>query len=164
MLAEIATHPILTALEAVKDPEIPVLSIVDLGIITEIEAAEDFSSATVTMTPTFSGCPALHMMREDVRKTVEAMGYKEVNVEVSFEKPWSTDRISERGRELIKNFGLAPPQLHGGNVDMEKLAMTACPHCNSTDTTMNTMFGPTLCRSLHFCFDCMQAFEAFKPV
>lgn len=164
MLAETLPHPILTALEAVKDPEIPVLSIVDLGIITEIEAADDLSSATVTMTPTFSGCPALHMMREDVRKTVEEMGYKEVKVEVSFEKPWSTDRISERGRELIKNFGLAPPQIHGGNIDMEKLALTACPHCNSTDTTMNTMFGPTLCRSLHFCFDCMQAFEAFKPV
>ena len=150
------------ALEAVMDPEIPVLSVVDLGIITNVNM--DGSRASVKMTPTFSGCPAIKLMEKQVHDAVKALGFEEVAVETNFDVQWNTDRISAKGKEIIKNFGLAPPPQHNGNIDMNQLAHTACPHCDSENTTMKSPFGPTLCRSLHYCFDCLQAFEAFKPI
>jgi ring-1,2-phenylacetyl-CoA epoxidase subunit PaaD len=150
------------ALEAVMDPEIPVLSVVDLGIITDVSM--DGSRASVKMTPTFSGCPAIKLMEKQVHDAVKALGFEEVAVETNFDVQWNTDRISAKGKEIIKNFGLAPPPQHNGNIDMNQLAHTKCPHCDSENTTMKSPFGPTLCRSLHYCFDCLQAFEAFKPI
>jgi ring-1,2-phenylacetyl-CoA epoxidase subunit PaaD len=116
------------------------------------------------MTPTFSGCPAIKLMEKQVHDAVKALGFEEVSVETNFDVQWNTDRISAKGKEIIKNFGLAPPPQHNGNIDMNQLAHTACPHCDSENTTMKSPFGPTLCRSLHYCFDCLQAFEAFKPI
>ncbi len=155
---------IWTALYDVKDPEIPVISVVDLGIIVKI-VMDDQSKATVTMTPTFTGCPAIDYMKEEIQAKVAGLDFvKEAEVIVDFSEAWTSDRISDKGRDQLKNFGLAPPAKHGGNVDMAAVSKVSCPNCGSADTTLNTPFGPTLCRSIHFCFNCKEGFEGFKPV
>jgi ring-1,2-phenylacetyl-CoA epoxidase subunit PaaD len=150
-------------LKKVKDPEIPTISIVDLGIVTGIDI--DGNNVHVTLTPTFAGCPALKLMENmvvDHLNSVEAVG--NVSVETSFETTWSTDLITPEGLEAIKKHGLAPPKRSCSQLSMELLEDTKCPYCDSSDTTMKSPFGPTLCRSLHYCNNCKQAFEGFKPV
>jgi len=155
---------IWAALQAVKDPEIPVISVVDLGIITKVELNEE-QVARVTMTPTFTACPAIHVMKKEIQQCVTDLDFvKEVEVEVDFSVSWTSDLISEKGRQQIKEFGLAPPAKRQRNKDLEALLNVNCPHCESKDTSLNNLFGPTLCRSIHFCYNCKQAFQAFKPV
>ena len=158
----ISKEDILTWLQDVKDPEIPVLSLVDLGVITDVSITDDH--VKVTMTPTFVGCPALDYMKKDIIETLQSKGIEDPEVEVSFETQWNSNRISEKGREALKKFGLAPPPKHNLIIDLDILERVNCPYCDSKNTTMNTPFGPTLCRSLHYCNDCKQAFEQFKPV
>lgn len=159
---ENTTTAIWEAISTVMDPEIPVLSVVDLGIITEVTLFD--GRVKVGMTPTFSGCPAIKLMEKQVKEAVESLGFTDVVVETNFDVSWSSNRISDKGREIIKNFGLAPPPKYKDQPDLTALAHTACPHCNSENTTLKTPFGPTLCRSMHYCYDCLQAFEQFKPI
>lgn len=160
----LSTEAIRTALKEVKDPEIPTISVVDLGIVTGIEVDGE-GNVHVQLTPTFSGCPALKMMEDLVRARVEKMtGVGRVEVETTFDVPWNTNMISEEGLEALKKHGLAPPPRHEGYIELDVLSDTPCPYCNSHNTTMQTPFGPTLCRSMHYCKNCHQAFEAFKPV
>jgi ring-1,2-phenylacetyl-CoA epoxidase subunit PaaD len=160
----LSTEIIRTVLKEVKDPEIPTISVVDLGIVTGIEVDAD-GNVQVQLTPTFSGCPALKMMEDLVKARVEKMpGVGEVRVETTFDVPWNTNMISEEGLEALKKHGLAPPPRHEGYFELDVLSDTACPYCGSHNTTMQTPFGPTLCRSMHYCKNCHQAFEAFKPV
>jgi ring-1,2-phenylacetyl-CoA epoxidase subunit PaaD len=150
-------------LEDVKDPEIPVLSLVDLGVITHVDI--DGETIDIEMTPTFVGCPALDFMKEDIIRVLREHGAKDVNVKVSYRDPWVSDKISEKGRAALKKFGLAPPPssllLFG---DIEVLEHAVCPRCNGTNTEIKNLFGPTLCRSIHYCYDCREAFEQFKPL
>lgn len=159
----ITEHDILQWLEAVKDPEIPVLSLIDLGVIRKVIIEED-GKVRVTMTPTFSGCPAMDVMREDVEKTLEEHGIDDHEVKMTFEDQWNSNMISDKGLRALKDFGLAPPSKHNLIVDIDILENTACPFCDSHNTEMKSPFGPTLCRSLHYCNDCKQAFEQFKPL
>jgi len=150
-------------LDAVKDPEIPVLSLVDLGVITEVNVAGDH--VRVEMTPTFVGCPAMDYMRNEVVTVLETHGVSNAEVNVTLKKSWSTDHISEKGKAALKAFGLAPPPgLRGVIKDIDILEHAVCPRCNGTNTVMRSPFGPTLCRSLHYCHDCREAFEQFKPL
>ena len=159
-----ATQAIWAALETVKDPEIPVISVVDLGIITAVTIDSE-QRATVKMTPTFTACPAIDVMKKEIRDCVAALDFvKESKVEVDFEVAWTSDLISDKGREQIKNFGLAPPVKHGGQLDAAMMSHAKCPHCDSENNSLNALFGPTLCRSLYYCYDCRQGFQAFKPV
>ncbi len=153
---------VLQWLEAVKDPEIPVLSLVDLGVITNIEISNN--QVSVEMTPTFVGCPALDFMKEEVIQVIRQQGIENVSVTISFKKPWSSDMISEKGRAALKKFGLAPPQLAAFITDIDLLEHAQCPRCNSTNTEIKSPFGSTLCRSIHYCLDCKEAFEQFKPI
>ena len=148
-------------LEEVKDPEIPVLSIVDLGIITGVEINGD--AVTVALTPTFTGCPALDQIKADIRETLSRKGVKDVTVEVTFRTTWTTDRITERGKEALRQFGIAPPVL-GYIADLDILEHAICPRCNGNNTEVKNSFGATLCRSIHYCTDCREAFEQFKPL
>lgn len=150
------------ALEEVLDPEIPTISIVDLGIVTKIE--EKDNGVKVTLTPTFSGCPALKIMEDLVREKLADKGYSPVEVVTSFETQWNTNMISEKGLEALKKHGLAPPPRHDGYIELDVLSDTPCPLCGSRNTTLKTPFGPTLCRSMHYCNNCKNAFEGFKPV
>jgi ring-1,2-phenylacetyl-CoA epoxidase subunit PaaD len=150
-------------LEAVKDPEIPVLSLVDLGVITNV--AVDGDRVAIEMTPTFVGCPALDMMKREITEVLTDHGITSVEIEVSFRKPWTSDNISEKGKIALKNFGLAPPPSSKNLfTDIDVLEHVQCPRCSGTDTALKTPFGPTLCRSIHYCNTCREAFEQFKPL
>lgn len=154
---------ILEMLSEVKDPEIPTISIVDLGIVTGISEDSE-GTIQVKLTPTFSGCPALKIMEELVSQKLKEKGILKHQVITSFEVPWNTNRITEKGLEALKKHGLAPPPRHKGYIELDVLSDTPCPLCGSRNTTMQTPFGPTLCRSMHYCNNCKNAFEAFKPV
>ncbi len=152
-------------LEHVMDPEIRMLSVIDLGIIPQIDVDEDNASIIIYMTPTFSGCPAIHIMQTMIKDKVhEVLPDYAVDVKVDFERQWSSNLITEKGREALKNFELAPPKKFEGELDLNTLNDTACPICGSHNTTMQSPFGPTLCRSIHYCYDCKQSFQQFKPV
>jgi ring-1,2-phenylacetyl-CoA epoxidase subunit PaaD len=144
---------IRAALADVTDPEIPAISIVDLGIVHRAEVGPD-GAINVELLPTFVGCPAIEVVKSAVRDRLQAFG-RPVEVEVSFEVPWTSDRISEEGREQLRRSGFAPPG---------DLAAVHCPYCDSARVAMDSLFGPTLCRSLFYCRDCRQPFEAFKPI
>lgn len=152
-----------TALRQVMDPEIPTTSLVDLGIITGVDV-QDNGSVDVTMTPTFVGCPAIEMMKVSVEQCLRELGFSRVRVSVSLDIAWSTNRITDEGRAALLKHGLAPPETYEGALHLDVLNNIACPCCGSRDTTMASPFGPTLCRSLHSCRRCGEAFEAFKPV
>ena len=152
---------ILDALHQVKDPEIPVISVVDLGIITDVNVKEN--TACITMAPTFVGCPAIDYMRQQIKKKVEELGFEKVEVIVDREYKWSTNDISEKGKQLLKEFRLAPPPNFSGELSLDNLHKATCPNCGSANTTLNSPFGSTLCRAIHFCNDCKLTFEQFKP-
>jgi len=152
---------ILHILETVKDPEIPVLSLVDLGVITNVMV--EGTNVVVTMTPTFVGCPAMNYMKSEVETALLQHGF-EPRVEITFEKPWSSDLISEKGKAALKKYGLAPPPSNKIFTDLEILETAICPRCDGSNTEMKSPFGPTLCRALYYCHDCKEAFEQFKPL
>ncbi len=158
----ITANDVLQALYSVKDPEIPTISVVDMGIITDVAVNAD--GVVVTMTPTFVGCPAIDVMRADVQSAVEGMGVANVTVNVTFDVPWTTNRLTEAGKQALLKHGLAPPQPYDLELELTVLDHMACPYCGSTNTELKSPFGPTLCRSLHYCHVCLQAFEGFKPV
>jgi ring-1,2-phenylacetyl-CoA epoxidase subunit PaaD len=155
---------ILNLLEEVMDPEIPVLSLVDLGVITDITIKED-GFVKVNMTPTFVGCPAMEHMKNEVSEKLAENGIANHEVVITFDKQWNSDMISEKGRQSLKKFGLTPPPKHGNLIeDLDILEHAECPNCGSTHTELKSPFGPTLCRSLHYCLDCGEGFEQFKPI
>jgi ring-1,2-phenylacetyl-CoA epoxidase subunit PaaD len=160
----ITKEEVLQALEDVKDPEIPTISVVDLGIVTDVTITED-NSVFVKLTPTFAGCPALKVMENLVEKRLKEIDrINKVDVKTTFNVQWNTNMITEKGREMLKKHCLAPPPVHSGQVQIEILKHVKCPYCGSSDTDLKTPFGPTLCRSIHYCNNCLQAFEQFKPV
>ena len=153
---------ILDALQEVKDPEIPVISVIDLGVIHDVLLNGE--QVTVELTPTFAGCPAIDAMREDIIKVLGNYGIEQVEVKVLYNEPWSTNKISPRGRQLLKDFGLSPPPAFDGMLTLEVLQNAICPNCNSNNTYMMSTFGPTACRAIHHCNNCHETFEQFKPL
>jgi ring-1,2-phenylacetyl-CoA epoxidase subunit PaaD len=162
MVRQLSTDTIYAWLEEVKDPEIPVLSLVDLGVITAVDL--DGDRVRIEMTPTFVGCPALDYMKTDIVTVLKSHGVSDVSVDITFRTPWTSDRISEKGREALRNFGLAPPPDRAIFADLMVLTTAQCPRCGGSDTELKTLFGATLCRSLHYCRTCREAFEQFKPL
>ena len=156
---------VIDALKHVYDPEIPTISLVDMGIITSVEIRND-DDVKVTMTPTFVGCPAIDVMRKDAELAVRGLGVDHVEVEVNYDEPWSTNKLTDAGRAALLKHGLAPAEPYDETIEwkLDVLNNTQCPYCGSRDTTLKSPFGPTLCRSLHYCNNCLQAFEGFKPV
>jgi len=153
------------ALAGVADPEIPAVSVVDMGMIREIST--DGDTARVVVLPTFTGCPAIAEIISDVKVAVEDVdGVARVDVDTSFDPPWTADRITEDGRRKLTEFGLAPPTGNAPVLITEiGLPTTAkCPFCGSTDTRNENPFGPTPCRALYYCSACRNPFEQFKPV
>lgn len=151
------------ALETVKDPEIPVVSVVEMGIVRDVSIGED--GVVVKMTPTFSGCPALDVMRRDIEVRIHELGYENVTVETVLSPPWTTDWISDEAREKLRQFGLGPPAKHGGDLmSVAFLDVAECPRCGSKNTVIKNSFGPTLCKMIYYCNDCQDAFEQFKTL
>lgn len=162
MIETISAETIHSALNEIMDPEIPVVSLVEMGIIRAVTI--ESNAVTVTMTPTFSGCPALVEMQTLIRDKVYGLGADSVAVETSIAPPWTSDWITDEGRRKLKQFGLAPPQPHGGNVVMTFFDPVTCPRCDGIDTTLKNSFGSTLCRAIWYCHTCQDAFEQFKPL
>ena len=159
----ITKEKIYKALEQVMDPEIPVLNVLDLGMITAVQIA-DGDAVLVKMIPTFSACPAVALIRSNIRTVLEKELGAKVTVEIDKEAHWNSNRMLPAAKEKLKNFGIAPPQLHNGEAYSEILMHTACPHCNSEDTYLRSPFGSTLCRAIHYCRQCGHVFEHFKPL
>jgi len=158
----ITTAQIYEWLEEVKDPEIPVLSLVDLGVITDVAISD--STVKIEMTPTFVGCPALDLMKQEIEETLGKHGVNKLEIEVSYRKSWTSDMISDKGKRALEKFGLAPPPSRALFADLDILEHAVCPRCQGTDTELRNTFGPTLCRSIHYCNTCREAFEQFKPL
>lgn len=162
MMPTITIDEIYHWLDDVKDPEIPVLSVVDLGVITKVEIKND--SVMVELTPTFAGCPAMNFMKNEISEKLRSKGINNPEVRISFRVPWSSELITEKGKAALKKFGLAPPPSNKIFKDLEVLNAAQCPRCNGTNTIMKSPFGPTLCRSIYYCNNCLEAFEQFKPL
>jgi ring-1,2-phenylacetyl-CoA epoxidase subunit PaaD len=152
------------ALADIPDPEIPTISIVDLGVVREI-AVED-GRVRVAFTPTFLGCPALEVMRDRMAARIRELG-AEPDIDVVVDDSWTTDRITPEGRRKLRESGFAPPipRSEGGPqlVQLES-RIFRCPYCGSTDTRLENIFGPTPCRSIRYCAECRQPFEQFKTL
>ena len=158
------------ALAEIADPEIPAISLVDLGVIRgfAFEALPDGERLSVELMPTFVGCPAIEVMRQQIGERLADLHLAdEVAVNLSFAEPWTSDRITPAGREALRLSGFAPPMQIGstfGGDLLTVLPIATCPYCASRNTTLENPFGPTLCRAIYHCADCRQPFEAFKPV
>ena len=156
---------ILDWLQAVKDPEIPTISLIDLGVVRGVEIDATTSKVSVHLTPTFAGCPAMEYMKRDVERTLLAHGVPEVAVEISLREAWTSDMITDAGRAALRQHKLSPPPVLGNRVlDLDFLEYAECPNCHGHNTELRTPFGATLCRAVHYCHDCRQLFEQFKPV
>lgn len=157
------------AAAAVVDPEMPMLTLEDLGVIRGVETDGDL--ATVTITPTYSGCPAIEVMRDDLRAALSGAGFARVEVRTVFSPPWSTDWISDEGRRKLHEHGIAPPARVGararGPVPLTLVAPSVavrCPRCGSTATDELSRFGPTACTALRRCTVCREPFEHVKEI
>ena len=152
------------ALRGIPDPEIPVISIVDLGVVRDVRVEGE--RVEVDFTPTFMGCPALETMCRGIEEAIRALG-AEPSVRVVLDDSWTTDLITPEGREKLRTAGFAPPAPRSAGtptlIQLER-GPFRCPWCNSTDTTLENVFGPTPCRSLRYCNACRQPFEQFKTI
>jgi ring-1,2-phenylacetyl-CoA epoxidase subunit PaaD len=160
----ITAEQVWRALDEIPDPEIPVISLVDLGVVRDVEVSA--GQVRVAFTPTFLGCPALEVMQDAIASKIRDLG-GEPDVRVVADDSWSTDRITPEGREKLRQAGFAPPAPREAAaptlVSLTK-AVFRCPYCGSTETTLENIFGPTPCRSLRYCKSCRQPFEQFKTI
>lgn len=155
---------IRTILQEVKDPEVPVLSIEELGVLRDVKLTD--GQFEIIITPTYSGCPAMHAIMEDIKSVMEKHGIHNFQIKMIYSPAWTTDRMSETAREKLREYGIAPPSqsttshleaLHSG-----KSKPVTCPYCGSTETKLTSAFGSTACKALHYCNHCLQPFEEFK--
>ena len=159
----VTTELVWHALGEIPDPEIPVISIVDLGVVRGVRVEND--RVHIEFTPTFLGCPALEVMRDALAEKVRALG-GQPDVRVVLDDSWSTDRITPAGRRKLRESGFAPPVPRNGEPQLVQLQsrIFRCPYCGSTETRLENIFGPTPCRSIRYCADCRQPFEQFKTI
>jgi ring-1,2-phenylacetyl-CoA epoxidase subunit PaaD len=163
------------ALQDVLDPEVPVLSVCDLGIVRAVTARDD--GLEIVLTPTYSGCPATEVIERSVLDAIEAAGLGPARAVLRRAPAWTTDWISDQGREKLREYGIAPPGRCGGSglpagtapIRLVRAARTPpppvpCPHCGSAHTERLSAFGATACKALHRCLDCLEPFEHFKPL
>lgn len=156
---------VLDYLRSIKDPEVPVVDIVELGIVRSVELQN--SSIKVRITPTYSGCPAQKVIEEEIVSALKAKGFSNVEIITVLSPPWTTDWLSETTKLKLKSYGIAPPACTK-EVDAELVtlggreALVPCPFCDSKNSTLKSQFGSTACKALYYCNDCKQPFEYFK--
>ncbi len=159
---------IWSILETVVDPEIPVLTVVDLGVVREVRLGDD-GRVEVVITPTYSGCPAMNMIELNIVAALEAAGYRDPRITTALAPAWTTDWLSEAGRRKLEEFGIAPPARAAGAASRRALfgqgdEGVRCPRCGSTDTERISEFGSTPCKARHRCRDCLEPFDHFKCI
>lgn len=155
---------IIAWLEEVKDPEVPVLSIRELGVLRDVRV--DGDRTVVELTPTYSGCPAMRVMEDEVVRTLATHGVRDVQVKTVYSPPWTTDWMSEEAKAKLEAYGIAPPgpNVTDDLVPLRRRAPTRCPYCRSVDTAVRSEFGSTACKAILFCNACRQPFELFKAI
>ena len=154
-------------LEDVKDPEVPVLSVVELGIVRDVRIAD--GAVTVVITPTYSGCPAMHEIEQEIVRALGARGVDSVGLETVYAPAWTTDWMSEAAKQKLAAYGIAPPgHITSGPdiIPLQRRAVTAvpCPYCGSHETELRSFYGSTACKAIQFCRACKQPFEEFKAI
>ena len=150
-------------LQEVKDPEVPVLSVIDLGIVRSVQIDED-DKINITITPTYSGCPAMDVINMDIRLKLIEKGYRNISITQSLSPAWTTDWMSEEGKRKLKEYGIAPPNPKQQFCKEEMFVEEAvqCPRCHSHHTQLISQFASTACKSMYRCLDCKEAFDYFK--
>ena len=150
-------------LETVPDPEIPVINVVELGVVRKLEISDD--EVTVVITPTYTGCPAMNTFEADIIETLNKNGFENVKIKTIYAPAWTTDWLNEETKQKLKKYGIAPP----GKVSKDEVALFSeneksviCPYCESDHTRLTSRFGSTACKALHYCDACQQPFEEFK--
>lgn len=152
-------------LATVPDPEVPAISVVDLGIIRDVVVDEN--EICVTVTPTYSGCPAMREIEDDIRSALVAAGAPSVKIKTVYAPAWTTDWMSDAAREKLRAYGIAPPgpAEHSGLITLTRRTQpVACPFCGSSNTRLQSEFGSTACKAIHVCQSCRQPFDEFKPI
>ena len=158
--ASISINTVWDYLSEVLDPEVPVLSVVELGIVRKVEFHNE--EIIITITPTYSGCPATRVIEADIRDAIERAGIPNVSIEHRIDPPWTTDWITERGRKHLLEAGISPPACWA-STSLTYEADVVCPHCGSHNTRVLSSFGSTPCKALWRCSDCLEPFDYFKP-
>jgi ring-1,2-phenylacetyl-CoA epoxidase subunit PaaD len=152
-----------TYLDEVADPEVPVLSIIDLGIVRDVFVDSAIGSVRVVITPTYSGCPAMDVIAMQIRMCLLSKGAKQVLVENQISPSWTTDWMTEKGKEKLEAYGIAPPKRKSSNpLALFEEDTVTCPKCKSDDTVLTSQFGATSCKALYKCNHCKEPFEHFK--
>ena len=149
-------------LEAVSDPEVPVLSVLDLGVVRAVAVEAD--AVRITITPTYTGCPAMDTIAADIRTKLLEEGARSVDVRLQLTPPWTTDWLSEAGKRKLEDYGIAPPVEPSGDVNalFGAQPLVRCPQCKSMDTVLVSQFGSTACKALYKCKNCQEPFDHFK--
>lgn len=156
---------LLEVLNGVMDPEVPVLSVVELGIVRDVSVGDE--GVVVTITPTYSGCPALRVIEQDIEAALRSHGVERVQVQTSYSPAWTTDWIPAEAREKLRAYGIAPPGAadHDAPVAIgRRRPAVRCPYCGSAETETQSEFGSTACKAIHVCKSCRQPFEEFKAI
>jgi ring-1,2-phenylacetyl-CoA epoxidase subunit PaaD len=155
-MSTISIEDIWSILETVPDPEVPVLSVIDLGIVRDVKTP-DGDKVEITITPTYSGCPAMDMISMNIRLALLEKGYKNIVIKTILSPAWTTDWMTEAGKQKLKAYGIAPP-----HAQQEAAEAIQCPQCNSYNTVLVSQFGSTSCKALYQCNDCHEPFDYFK--
>ncbi len=165
MTMTVSTNRIYEYLKEVHDPEIPVLNLIELGVVRDVKIED--GNVQIDITPTYSGCPAMKMMEEEIVSKLKSKGFHSVTVKQVYSPAWTTDWMTEEAKSKLKNYGIAPP----GKVSAEDRnpfhhtpKPIACPYCDSQNTQLTSQFGSTACKSLYYCHNCQQPFEHFKCI
>lgn len=152
-------------LSEIPDPEIPVINIMELGVVREVFVLDN-QQVVINITPTYSGCPAMKQMEDDVKEKLKSNGFSSVEVKYSYNPPWTTDWLSEEAKLKLQGYGIAPPEEKTTDKSFltGKIKQITCPHCKSKNTYMVSQFGSTACKALYKCNDCLEAFDYFKCI
>lgn len=165
MQDDITIEQVYKWLGQVADPEVPVLTVLDMGVIRDVTLQDTTGGKEVTImiTPTYSGCPAMDMISMNIRMALMSRGIKKVYIHEQLSPAWTTDWMSEEGKRKLKEYGIAPPIRRAGtNVGLFEEEKVPCPRCESTNTELVSQFGPTSCKALYKCLNCKEPFEHFK--
>ncbi|MCD6018284.1 MAG: phenylacetate-CoA oxygenase, PaaJ subunit [Bacteroidetes bacterium] len=156
---------ILSLLSEIPDPEIPVITIVELGVIREITLIDD-TSIELKITPTYSGCPAMQQIEDDVRKKLQEHGFSSIKINMVFSPPWTTDWLTEEAKDKLQKYGIAPPEHTTEDKSWlsGKPKSVTCPRCKSKNTKLISQFGSTACKALYQCQECLEPFDYFKCI
>jgi ring-1,2-phenylacetyl-CoA epoxidase subunit PaaD len=164
MITALKEEEVFKLLSEIQDPEVPALTISDLGMLRSVKKEADFFE--ITITPTFTGCPAMRTIEEEISKLLHSAGINDFKIKTILSPAWTTDWISQDGRKKLKEYGIAPPSssaaAHLKAITEGRKVKAVCPFCSSENTRLTSAFGSTACKSLHYCNNCNQPFEEFK--